>query len=318
MNIMLTDYCSLKCPYCFASCSVAEKQQISDENYAYVVQFLKNSNHRQLRLLGGEPLLHKNFEKWVIEGTKDDFFKTIDIFTNGLALGRRLSHSIVSNKLSVLVNLNSPEDLGLKKYNATLENVEYLAYEYKVRNLVPKFSLGINIYKPDLDYNFVIDATKRLGLKSIRYSITTPAEANTHATIDFYKQYAEYLINFIYDCKKNGIEARIDCNNPPKCIFSSDQLIDIMLSESNIAQKPTCGLVMDVRPNLDVSRCFVFEDYHKVNLRDYSSIRELEEIFNRKIDSKRFLIPTFEQCTTCRFFIEQKCQGGCMGYKKMF
>lgn len=317
MNIMLTDYCNLKCSYCFASCSVEEKKQISDENYYYILDFLKRSNNRSLRLLGGEPLLHKNFEKYILEATKEDYFENIDIFTNGLNLNRRLSHSIVSKKLGGLINLNSPEDIGTKKYDVILENAEYLAYEYKVRQLMPRFSFGINIYKPDLDYSYILDASKRVGIKSIRYSITTPQAANTHTTLDYYKQYAEYLINFIYDCKKNGIEARIDCNNPPKCIFTNEQLMDIVMSESNISQKHICGMVMDVRPNLDVSRCFVFEDYHKLNLKDYNNIEELREEFNRKIDSKRFLIPTFEQCGTCRFFKEQKCQGGCMGYKKM-
>lgn len=316
MNVMLTDFCNLKCKYCFASCEtdVKKRQEISDESYRYILDFLKRSNHRGLRLLGGEPTLHKKFEKYVTDAIQDAFFANIHIFTNALHLNKEMSHAIAHEKTSFLINLNSPQDLGDKLYAQTIENIEYLVSEYRMRNIRPQVVLGINIYSPDLDYKYIIEESNRLGLEVIRYSITTPQTFNTDIDLDFYRQYADYLANFVDDCANHGILSHIDCNNPPKCVFTPNQLMKLIVNESDIMNHQQCNPVLDIRPDLTIARCFVFNDYINVNLKDFRDERELLRFFTERIDRHRFDIPTFKTCQSCEF--NNKCQGGCLGYKK--
>ncbi|XCH79182.1 MAG: radical SAM protein [Candidatus Dehalobacter alkaniphilus] len=314
MNIMLTNYCNLKCSYCFANCDPKNKVNISDENYANILDFFKRSGHAELRLLGGEPTLHPKFEQWVNEGIADPFFGKIQLFTNALVLDQKLSHSIVHPKVSFLINLNGPKVIGEHLYNKTIENVEYLVFEYQRRNLEPLVTLGINIFEPDFDYTYIINQSKKLKLRTIRYSITVPSNNSQPGTLQHYESFVPRLVDFLDECHAKNIIPHIDCNNPPKCIFSNEQLVDFIYSGYDIIHKEMCRPVMDIRPDLSVARCFVFEDYLSVNIIDFNTVAEIQEFFIREIDSKRFNNPAFKECGGCRFWQERKCQGGCLGY----
>ncbi|OCZ51364.1 radical SAM protein [Dehalobacter sp. TeCB1] len=314
MNIMLNNYCNLKCPYCFASCDPKNMVNISDENYAYILDFFKRSGHFELRLLGGEPTLHPNFVKWVNDGVRDPFFQRIMIFTNALALESKVSDSIVDNKVSFLVNLNGPTVIGEHLYNKTIDNVENLIFGYRRRNIDPQVTLGINIFEPDFKYEYIIEQSKRLKLKTIRYSITVPSDNKQNGSLEHYESFVPRLVGFLDACHKSGISPHIDCNNPPKCVFSNEQLVDFIYSGFDIVRKGKCSPVMDIRPDLSVARCFCFEDYLSVNIKDFNTVTDLNNFFLKEIDSKRYSNPPFKQCFGCRFWEEKKCIGGCLGY----
>ncbi|MDJ0306773.1 radical SAM protein [Dehalobacter sp.] len=314
MNIMLNNYCNLKCSYCFANCDPKNKVDISDDNYGYIIDFFKKSAHADLRLLGGEPTLHPNFEKWVNQGIDDPFFRRIQIFTNAIALDNALSRSIVDNKVSFLINLNGPDVIGEHLYKRTIGNVENLVFEYRRKNIEPQVTLGINIFEPDFQYQYIIEQSKRLKLKTIRYSITVPSDNNQKGSLEHYESFVPGLVDFLDDCHRNGISPHVDCNNPPKCIFSNEQLVNFIYSGFDLIHKGICSPVMDIRPDLSVARCFVFEDYLSVNIKDFNTVQEVSDFFLRKIDSRRYSNPPFKQCSGCRFWEEKKCIGGCLGY----
>jgi len=314
MNIMLNNYCNLKCSYCFANCDPKNKINISDENYAYILDFFRRSGHSELRLLGGEPTLHPKFEQWVNDGIKDPFFHKIQLFSNALALDQKLSHSIVHPKVSFLINLNGPKVIGENIYSETVNNVENMVFEYRRRNIEPRVTLGINIFEPHFDYSYIIEESKKLNLKTIRYSITVPSNNNQAGTLQHYESYVPRLVEFLDSCHENGIMPHIDCNNPPKCIFSNEALVNFIYSGFDLVHREMCRPVMDIRPDLSVARCFVFEDYLSVNIKDFDTVAEIQEFFIREIDSKRFFNPAFKECSVCRFWQEKKCQGGCLGY----
>ena len=59
-NILLTQKCNQKCPYCFASYNEGN-DYISKENFVKAIKFLKKTPGEKIGLLGGEPLLHPEF-----------------------------------------------------------------------------------------------------------------------------------------------------------------------------------------------------------------------------------------------------------------
>lgn len=312
---MINNYCNLKCSYCFASCNPEDPVNISDENYYTYIRFLKKSNFRSLRILGGEPTLHPKFATFVLEALNDPFFQQVLIFSNAIALKKELSNSIVHGKLRFLINLNSPELIGDIAYRKTLDNLHYLVEEYRRRGIRPIVTLGINIFEPDFKYDYIIKATKDLGLQSIRYSITVPTKSGLSINLDYYKQYIPKLMSFYDDCYSNNIQTHADCNYIPKCLFTNDDLMDMTISGHDMAYRNNCSPVMDVRPNLDVARCFPFSELTTVNLTNFNNINDLQKYFVSLIDEKIWDKPPYSQCEDCRFFNEKKCQSGCLSYR---
>ena len=59
-NIMLTDSCNLRCPYCFANEFVGGgKNEISEEAFEKAARFILGDGKQSfVGLIGGEPLTH--------------------------------------------------------------------------------------------------------------------------------------------------------------------------------------------------------------------------------------------------------------------
>ena len=116
MTIMINDYCNVDCRYCFAKKTFSsDKKDITMENFEYALNFLKKSNIKTVKLLGGEPTLHPKFKDMVKRINDDDFFNNICIFTNGLSLNEDIIKGIISNKIQFLISFNHPKHIGQEK-----------------------------------------------------------------------------------------------------------------------------------------------------------------------------------------------------------
>ena len=62
-NIIITNYCNLKCPYCFASEMLNDpnKKNISESELKRILAWLEKSPPPSIGLIGGEPTLHPDF-----------------------------------------------------------------------------------------------------------------------------------------------------------------------------------------------------------------------------------------------------------------
>ncbi len=288
MNIMLNNYCNLNCSYCFANCDPKNKAEITDDNYGYIIDFFKKSAHVDLRLLGGEPTLHPNFEKWVNQGIDDPFFRRIQIFTNGIALDHTLSRSIVDNKVSFLINLNGPDVIGEHLFKRTIDNVENLVFEYRRKNIEPQVTLGINIFEPDFQYQYIIEQSKRLKLKTIRYSITVPSDNNQKGSLEHYESYVQGLVDFLDDCHRNGISPMLIAISAQVHLFN-EHLVNFIYSGFDLIHKGYVrGYGYKTRPS--VARCFVFEDYLSVSIKDFNTVKMSTIFFCARLTVKDIAI----------------------------
>ena len=84
MNLLINNYCNLKCSYCFAQEEMHSKEamNITMENFCKYLDFLKKNNDKHVRLIGGEPTLHPNLEGLLNKVIEYDYFDDILIFTN--------------------------------------------------------------------------------------------------------------------------------------------------------------------------------------------------------------------------------------------
>ncbi|MCL2227567.1 MAG: radical SAM protein, partial [Oscillospiraceae bacterium] len=64
-NIMVTEACNLRCPYCFAEEFVNHSpKEMSVEDFRIALNFaLSDPDDKQVGIIGGEPLLYSHIEE---------------------------------------------------------------------------------------------------------------------------------------------------------------------------------------------------------------------------------------------------------------
>ncbi len=328
-NIMLNKACNLRCPYCFANEFVnnaenmrKHKNNISEENFKYALNFIINSQERYVGVIGGEPTVHPDFEKYMNIIFERPEIERVTLFTNGILMDKYF-HLFDNPKLSMLVNFNSPNDIGEENFNRLMNNLDVLVKELYLRD---RFSLGINMYKPDFDYQYMVDALKRYKMKHVRTAIAVPnaEEKRDFNAIEYFKSMKPRVFEFFRELQKIDCMPTYDCNNMPDCITTSAEkqwlsefwkMEPVAGKRCNITDNPTCNPVIDILPDLTAVRCFGMSDFTKPDIRDFSDLQQLSNYFVNQIDGIGNIIPTTEQCKSCYARKTRCCTGGCFAFK---
>lgn len=320
-NIMLTYGCNLKCPYCFANEFVNKKSNyITEENFVKAIEFLTREDDTRIGLIGGEPTLHPKFKEFLEYLINNRKVVEATIYTNGILLDRCINQ-IIAPKFRLLVNCNSPEEIGENQFEKLRNNLQLLVNDHYMRD---RMNLGINLYKDDLDYSYIIELLKECGLHRVRISLTVPdfSTCGNMNAIEYFKSRKPFLLKFLADMQKNNILPYYDCNKPPYCIWTVEEKewLENMVAqyhvESNlIGDHAFCFPVIDILPNLQAVRCFGMSEYEKVNIDDFAGVSEIASYFLNHIDSASYQIPAVEECKECRKRQTRKCTAGCIGFK---
>jgi len=283
---------------------------MSIEDFKKCILFLKEDKKSSISLIGGEPTLHPKFSEILEIIKKVDFIDSIFIFSNGL-FGDQIRKCFIDfslvKKISFLINYNHPNILG-KKDELLKENLRVLS-----KNEI-NIILGINLYKKNQDFEYLIEACNKYAIKNVRWALAVPNN-NINSKIDVRAHFISY-INDIFQlleiCLKNNIKPQVDCNNIPLCFLSDTELRRMTyLGNSDIS---ICSPVIDILPNLDVIRCFAFPDY-KVKLNEFRTSDEIYNHFEKNIDlnaEKRFLV---SECENCISYQLRGKSCACLAYK---
>lgn len=320
-NIMLTYGCNLKCPYCFANEFVNKKSSyITKENFVKAIEFLTREDITRLGLIGGEPTLHPNFKEFLEYIIANRRIGEATIYTNGILLDKYIDQ-IITPKFRVLVNCNSPKEIGDEQFLRLRNTLDILVNKYY---MVDRINLGINLYNDDLDYNYIIDLLKLCGLHRVRISLTVPdfSKCGNVDALEYFKSRKSFLLRFLKDMQKNDVLPYYDCNKPPYCIWNDDEKrwLEEMVSkykvESNlIGDHSFCYPVIDILPDLKAVRCFGMSEYEKIDINDFSGVSEIASYFLNRIDSASYQIPAKNECIECKKRKLRKCTAGCIGFK---
>lgn len=320
-NVMLTYGCNLKCPYCFANEFVNKKSDfITEENFIKAIDFLTREDIARIGLIGGEPTLHPKFKDFLEYLINNRRVAEATIYTNGLLL-ERYTNQIISPKFRLLVNCNSPKDIGEAQFEKVRNNVLTLINQHYMRD---RINLGINLYSDNLDYSYIIDLLKECGLHRVRISLTVPdfSTCDDVNAIDYFKRRKPFLLEFLYRMQENTILPYYDCNKPPYCIWTDEEkewlenMVNRYHVESNlIGDHSFCYPVIDILPDLRAVRCFGMSEFEKVNIEDFDGVSEIASYFLNHIDSAGYKIPAANECKECRKRQLRKCTAGCIGFK---
>ena len=321
-NIMLTYRCNLKCPYCFANEFVNKQYtDITIDDFNKAVEFVTRINTAHIGLIGGEPTIHPQFAEIVKSLLDNEKVEYITVYSNGLYLDKYFD-LLINPKVHILVNCNSPEDIGEQNFEKLKSNLDVIFKEESFRNNI---NLGCNLYDQNKDYTFIRELLVRYNLHRLRISLTVP-DFSSCANIDIlehFKSKKDFILSFLRSMDQIQVLPYYDCNKPPYCIWTDEEkewleayVKKYPIKDSNlIGNCSQCYPVIDILPNLNAVRCFGMSDFMKVNIEDFRDVGDLASYFINCIDTNAYKISGGTSCNTCYEKSIRHCTAGCIGFK---
>lgn len=317
MNIMINSYCNLQCPYCFADneINVCDEKTMSMDVLEDIIELHKRNGVKRIRLIGGEPTIHPYFGAILDRLVAENYFENIHIFSN-MTFGKDIRDLIIllneSVKITILPNFNNIETTK-DKFELVKENIKVLAKEGIAT------AVGINLYKKDMDLNFLFDLVLESNVKHIRWSITVP---NHEIKDDFdfkgyFAQFYDVMIELFKFCNNNGFTNGVDCNSIPQCAFTQEQIATLVKLKPDIFAKRTkCRPIIDINPKMEAFRCFGLSDLYKTKINKYTSIKNLENQIaeETKEFSDKVVLEECKDCDVYKFNGNSSCS--CVAYRK--
>lgn len=326
-NIMLTDVCNLHCPYCFANEFVNKSDtEITDAAFQQAVDFiLGDGTQHSVGLIGGEPTTHSRFPDLLARLIQDKRAEIIVLYTNGVLLDQFMS-LITHKKVHMLINCNAPEDIGQENYDHMCRNLDIL---YRQHLFGDNITLGINMYKQDFSYDYIITLLQKYQQDHVRVSITVPnmERLRNHNAHEYFKIMKPRVLSFFDALLSCGIVPRFDCNKIPHCLVTARDLelfhkylqeepLKQAIMRSNIYDTIVkCGPVVDIRQDLTAVRCFGLSEVTKQRITDFRSISELINFYTRTVDAYAYNTVYSGQCADCKHRKTLSCTGGCLAFK---
>lgn len=322
-NIMLTYRCNLNCPYCFANEFVNHSElDITMENFTAATAFIKKSADRHVGLIGGEPTVHKHFQEILRTLAEDDSFDSVTIYTNGIQMDSCLKF-MKNTKFNMLVNCNSPQDIGEKKFAKIQENLDRV---FQIEHVWKRVNLSVNLYNDNMDFAYVIQLLTRYHLHRVRMSVTVPnIDADKKAnSLAYLRSRKDYILKFILECAKQDVAPYFDCNVIPKCVWTDEQaqLLEEVIEKFHLkstnlrGDRSFCRPVIDILPNLTAVRCFGTSDFTKVSIQDFRCLDDLRNYYVNLVDCHVTSCMRENACKACYERKVLQCTAGCLAFVK--
>lgn len=314
-NIIITNYCNLSCPYCFANDIIQEeKHHITWTELQNILTFLNREHGKGIRLgiIGGEPTLHPKFDKilqTIIEFSKEHNFIYPTVFSNGILLSDY--STFFTKDANVLLNLNSSKVIGDIQWTKIIKTLNNLEKDQAFANNNVK--LGINLYLNMPDWTYILDLAKNYNQSSIRCSVVVPT--NKLKTIDkfqYYNDNKENFLDFLSSAEKFKIKVIMDCNRIPLCYFTDKEKI-LVLNQTE-RYEHFCGEqpVLDIFPNMTCSLCFGAGQ--PISINKFQNLSHLKRYFLLKKVPSLIEKQKIGKCQNCEQINNLSCQGGCFNF----
>lgn len=301
-RLRLTSRCNLNCEYCFAKEFRNENSgDILLNDLNILARKLMESDITTLKIQGGEPTCHKQFEK-VSEFLKDSGF-ALHLYTNGL-FNNSFVRNICRNYKSVTINCNQLNDDGLDILSKNIDSLLNLGCNVMLGKTISNETSNVD--------GFLMFAQKFKDDAKIRFDASRPYIPYDGAFQKF-RIDAHRVIDALIKAKLQGFNVEVDCCYPP-CIFSNGEWKLLRRYLRGFWSK--CTTIVDIAPNLAITSCFCGAQFTNLHVEDFSSLKEAG-LFAEYIEYKmRFNTLSLPLCYTCQMRVNNICQGGCLGHKK--
>lgn len=289
-RVLITENCNANCKNCFNS-NYRTTKEISIEDFENLSDWLSKNGITILKIMGGEPTVHTNFEKIILIAQK--YFKTIVIFTNA-----------INDKIK----------------NINLRESDYITYNAKFINNSFDFSKFL-LNKPGYR-SLEIQIPSDVNVEQLKGQIKLLYDINILTN-------NKVMINFTLDCIENifskkdeiikkwnnivyyvtnvlNLNYDID-HNIPLCFSKKMNTIrDCKLCNTN------CAGLIDANLNLLYCNQYpVVIDKIDFKNKFCDIIKKLNNQLQKKLE-----INMNKGCQNCKYFLK-KCNGGCFLHKNI-
>ena len=316
-NIAITNYCNLKCPYCFADDMIQEEKEfITMDNFLTFLSFVSRSGPQRIGIIGGEPTLHPQFGNilYMLNQYCYDAQSTGVVFTNGIELEKWLNY--IGDDVTVLVNCNNPKNQTEKQYSKMIHTLEVAASKGMIES--DKVRCGCNIYL-DGDYSYFWNIVDKFHNPVVRCSIVSPGGcykkqwSNQESKENYYRKLKPMLIDFVKEADKRNVKIGFDCNQIPICMLTDEEKILIERVAEALYQ-PICAPVIDVDTSLKAFSCFGTYDSNGAEIKDFNNFEEVQRYLFLEYTSNKIKQNGKGMCEGCKQHELYQCQGGCLSF----
>jgi hypothetical protein len=303
-NISVTGDCNMACSYCFAREALehlAPGRAMPRETFATALACLARSGVDEVRLLGGEPTLHPQFDEFVDVAMATG--RRLVIFSNGLVRREAFDKlcDLAPERVLVVVNASAwLETPGAKPADV----------RDTLRALGQRAMLGINLHTRGSRLDGLLDMIRDLHLRpSLRLGLAHPilGGANRALHPKAYRQVGRSVSALARRATDRGVRLDFDCGFVP-CMFEEPELpaLDVVLSECG----KRCNPLPDILPDGHVIACYPLARLGTLKLDDTSTVDDLRRRFETILAPYEGL-GVFPECSACARLRERRCLGGC-------
>lgn len=289
-RVLITEKCNANCPNCF-NANYRIENEMSVEKFEKLSKYLSEHGIKTLKIMGGEPTVHTEFENIVLIAQR--YFNSIIIFTN--AVNERI------------------KNIKLRETDSITYNFTFINYNFDITKLLleqpGKRSIEVQI-SSDSDEKNILDRMKWLNevcdfSDKVQYNLTLNCIENIFLKEDIIVKkwnsvvdYIENDLNMDYNVDHNipkCFSSQMKLNKPCKlCSVECSGLIDTDLYLRYCNQMPK--RIIKLLNNNE------FVDYNIV-------ISNLNNNFEEKINNNYE-----KKCYKCMNF-KNTCNGGCFVHK---
>jgi len=316
-NVMVTNYCNQNCSFCFANDLMKDKtigSEMSLKDYKSVINKIKENdeNTRIIKLFGGEPTLHSQFDKIVQYALR--FFPQVHIYTNGIFSEKADKHlqnyfKTKTPRISFCFNITTP---GFQNNEKIRKLVSGRIMKYKK---VTSVTLSITI-DPDFNIeNFVKKINKNIFDKKtlIRIGASNPiAKRKNHYSTNQFSKMGATVVTLVKKLHaiNHDLGFFLDCGFV-RCMFNKKQEKFLI----NTGLRPAKGCYygnIDYLANMEAIPCYSLSTMYKLSLKR-QNIHDVIIKFALKeyLYGKKYML---DQCKRCKYFGYEKgqCSGPCL------
>ena len=292
-QIIFTYSCNRNCSYCFAKGFLKKwPREISLEGIKTIFEwFSKQGIKNSIGFNGGEPTLFSKMNP-VLKMAEKYGFK-IQLYTNGIFDIEKIN--IKSPAISsFLINLNSPSEYSPQELETLYFNLK------NIRKITKNVGFRFNIISPDISYNYIIDACKKLDIRYVEFTPVFPSilGENEYIKKENLKNFSKYILQLARDLLKQDIRCQL-AEPFPLCFFSEKER-NFLIKNTGLGGVCKAGSNYAITPDLTVLPCIVFA-LKGPHLNSFKNEKEIIDYYKKPLDKLRWEIDLFPECKNCLF-----------------
>ncbi len=304
LNVAITATCNRSCDYCFALEVLDNRPQteMSTDMFDKTLELAARSGLSEIRLLGGEPTIHRNFADFVDRALSRKL--RVIVLTGGLIPQKTLDYlaETPAHMVSLLMNVVAPWE-----HEPAMQRKQIRV----MRQLGPRIALGLNIANRGFELYFLLRLIDKYRLeRTVRLGVAHPIRGGGNAWLrpKHYHVVGERVASFARDARAADVSISFDCGWVP-CMFPDGALDELGYGPQEIGLR--CSPILDVLVDGSVISCYPLADHARLSIDERTTTHDMRDEFSERQRRDR-AATLFPHCPSCRFFNAGQCTSGCL------